>query len=406
MSVILTSSEWDQNIIRENPSIFLVGPSKRTDIPFKSYRKDMIDLIHKEIPNCIIFNPEHDPDSGFGDPNANIHELFKNAHNWELKALNDSKIIIIGMDTDDKNMGLATRTEIGFLTETRRNLIAYIPKKSYNMGYQRELCRMKGIPICSTLTKVLDQVKKMLMVVPTVTAGKFNSVEIVANNCDPVVLRETILKQETIGAIWCFISGNDMLNFTLLKNTLDFTFHHYNNDTFAFYKWCNNNRIDPVPEYATAIGGACALILNEDDSKVLLACEVMHGKKYYKFPTGAVNSNELAIECIVRELYEELGITVNLPTKLIGGYNMKKARYNKINDYFLIFVVNILETTEIKPDGIEVLNAKWFSITDILNSNGKIDDISIFKSNITVLKDYVTEHKYLTCSLVDNKMVF
>lgn len=412
MSVILTGSTWVSKALRNKLSLFLVGPSKRPSFPFLSYRKRFVELAQKELKDSVVFQPEWDPTNGFGDPIVDTEQIFQNSQKWELEAMNDSKIIIMGLDTDANNLGITTRTEFGFLVESRRNLIVYAPKTSVKMNYQIQLAKMKQIPVHETLEDVIEEIKKMAKHVPFVTTGRFNSTEINANDCDPVVLRETLLheqEQNNKGAIWCYIDKHDYLNFKLL-NDMGYYFHHHNfeSSTYAFYKWNDPTRPDAVHPYATAIGGSCAMILNQDESKVLFVYEESYGKKWYKFPSGAVNFDELAIECILRELMEELNLKVeNIPIKLVGGYNQKSARFNKINDYFYTFVVNVPETVQIKPDGVEVLKFKWLNIKDVLDSTiTSVDGVNINKFNIESLKNYAQNKNFLTCRIEDDKMLF
>ncbi len=239
MSVIITGTKWSEQAIRTSNTIFLAGPSKRPTIPFISYRKKFIELAQKEIKDCVIFQPEWNPEAGFGSIKDNTEEIFANSQKWELEAMNDSKVVIIGLDTDADNLGLTTRTELGMLVESRRNLVIYYPPNSFKMSYQVELCRMKGFPICETLEHVIEETKKLLLKLPTVTTTtrftvfdfnpfvsklKFNTV-IETNYCDPVVLKQ-ILHGLRENLVWCHVNLDDYLNLKLL-NSLYYIFHHF-----------------------------------------------------------------------------------------------------------------------------------------------------------------------------------
>lgn len=412
MAVFVNGDQYSIADIKNKDTIFLVGPSKRENIPFTSYRKPLIPMLLKDLTDCVIFNPEYDPDNGYGDKSLDIDMIFNKSRQWELAALDNSKIVIIGLDMDEKNLGLTTRTEFGFLVKTRRNLIVYAPQNGYKIDYIVETANDHHIPICTTLDELVSKTKTMCNVKPIIKQGKFNSTEIYSSFDDPVVLRETINQEETLnrkGAIWVYIKHNDTMSHGMLIN-LKYHFHHHDsfNNIYAFYKWNDPTRDDVVPEYATAIGGACAMILNKNETKVLLVYEESYGKKCYKFCSGSVQSGELAIECMLRELMEELNLTItDIDIKLVGGYNQKKARYNKINDYFLTFVVNIDEGTIIKPDGIEVLDTKWLDIETVIS--GKITNVNgveINKFDVNSLKEYKVNNRYLPCKLFGNKLVF
>ena len=70
-------------------------------------------------------------------------------------------------------------------------------------------------------------------------------------------------------------------------------------------------------------------------------------------------------------------------------------------------MINITDTTEIKPDGIEVQKYKWLHVNQVLDGTiTNIDGININKFNIETLKNYVQNNKFLPCRIEGDKMVF
>lgn len=245
MSLILTGTKWTYQQVKNKNTIFLAGPSKGSDNNFVSYRKKFVELVNKEIPDCVIFNPEYEPSGG----NANVEEILSNSQEWELNAINSSKVIIIGLDTDTDALGLNIRTEFEFLILSRKNLVVYAPPGIHRCEYMAKLARRNII--CETLEKVVKKTKEFFQHKPYVNKSKRSSnIEIYANNCDPIVLRETLTLEEENNkesAIWCFIDTNDFMNYFLLTNIKSkYKFHHGNNKVMAFYKWNNAKLPDMV----------------------------------------------------------------------------------------------------------------------------------------------------------------
>jgi len=84
-----------------------------------------------------------------------------------------------------------------------------------------------------------------------------------------------------------------------------------------------------------------------------------------------MKGSEQALECALRELYEETGIV--LPRETVGYATVKLSRNRDGNnsEYFQCCVpeeipLNIIDSNEIREGG-------WFSLTEMQRLNGNID---------------------------------
>ena len=111
-----------------------------------------------------------------------------------------------------------------------------------------------------------------------------------------------------------------------------------------------------VPEYATGIEGSTALVLSPDGQKILSVWE----RGGWNTPGGAVDEGECKIEALKREVREEVGAIVddNFSPVYLGGYQLARARDDRINDNFSAFLVKAT-STDFQVDGKEIHEARW-----------------------------------------------
>src|ERR1700730_13645557 len=85
---------------------------------------------------------------------------------------------------------------------------------------------------------------------------------------------------------------------------------------------------------------SCAVgILHNTENEVLIARRPSHkpGGGFWEFPGGKIEPNESAVEALVRELYEELGIQCNQNAfKELLNYHFDYPTHSVFLKFFLI----------------------------------------------------------------------
>ena len=108
--------------------------------------------------------------------------------------------------------------------------------------------------------------------------------------------------------------------------------------------------------------GRAIIVENE---KILL---VSKNKDFWVVPGGMADNNENIIECLKRELYEELGISIE-PLNLFYVSELEDGRFKnkKIELFFKCKIVKgLLNEKWQDPDGM-VKFAQFFSLNDLKN---------------------------------------
>ena len=111
------------------------------------------------------------------------------------------------------------------------------------------------------------------------------------------------------------------------------------------------------------------IICMSQNKKYLL----VKGRKSNKwsFPKGHRNKGELAMECALRELHEETGVSLESPLKYPKSFIFSRNKEGSGPEYFYMEVESEIETQI--NDVNEVLEAGWFSLEEISHLNGNID---------------------------------
>jgi len=94
---------------------------------------------------------------------------------------------------------------------------------------------------------------------------------------------------------------------------------------------------------------------------------LVHEYGKWTMPGGAVDLGEASVDTMWREVWEEVGVTLDpsFHPLCVGGWNQPEARDGMINDHYLYFVVKAADT-EFKVDGVEIHKARWFDIDFLL----------------------------------------
>ncbi len=114
------------------------------------------------------------------------------------------------------------------------------------------------------------------------------------------------------------------------------------------------------------------------DGKFLLVQEnqkICKGK--WNVPAGGLNENESLIEGAKREIYEETGCKV----EITGILEIINEILEGVNVVCFFFDTKII-SENIKADGEEISNVKWFTYEEILNMKDKLRADGYFLSSI------------------------
>ncbi len=116
----------------------------------------------------------------------------------------------------------------------------------------------------------------------------------------------------------------------------------------------------------------------EKDGKFLLVQEkqkTCEGK--WNVPAGGLDENESLMEGAKREIYEETGCKV----EIAGVLEIVNEILEGVNIICFFFDTKIIDEN-IKADGEEISNVKWFTYEEILNMKDKLRADGYFLSTI------------------------
>jgi len=85
----------------------------------------------------------------------------------------------------------------------------------------------------------------------------------------------------------------------------------------------------------------------------------------WEVPAGKLEPGETALECIIREVYEETGMVLN--TRDLNFVQKVYLMYPDIDLIYHMFHINFFEQPRIKICPREHQNAKWLSAEEFMN---------------------------------------
>lgn len=91
--------------------------------------------------------------------------------------------------------------------------------------------------------------------------------------------------------------------------------------------------------------GSGALILNEDNKVLMLKPTY---KEYYEIPGGVVEKNESPKACCQREIFEEIGLKLNIEKLLVLEY--QKLEFD--DSFMFLFSVEKIKTSDIIKENL------------------------------------------------------
>lgn len=206
-----------------------------------------------------------------------------------------------------------------------------------------------------------------------VKQGSFNNKEVYVGKSTDIEQLKIIIKDLraiVTGGIFVSIHESVLMMFFDMMLNDEFKFHHYLNGEYTYYSWNNKKIEDKIPEMASSSEGGATMILSTDMQSVLLVFEY----EKWKLVTGGVKSGDTILETCIREAKEEVDVDADLSFSplYLGGWNIKKAKYNEINDNLSCFTIRAT-SDNFKVDGVEITLAKWFPIEYLLTINTNVE---------------------------------
>jgi 8-oxo-dGTP diphosphatase len=134
-----------------------------------------------------------------------------------------------------------------------------------------------------------------------------------------------------------------------------------------------------------------AIIRNEN--KILLAQRKKDSwlePNKWEFPGGKVESSETYEECLIREIKEELGITISINRFLI------KTTHNYVKDskiFPITLMAYIVDWVEGEVKNIDCQDSCWVELEDLRMYNFAAADIPILNEFLSSLKNLINEVK-------------
>ncbi len=130
------------------------------------------------------------------------------------------------------------------------------------------------------------------------------------------------------------------------------------------------------------INVTCAII--EKDNKVLVAqrSEKMNLPLKWEFPGGKVKNGETDIDCLKREIQEELNLKINI----LEGLQNNVHEYESISIKLIPFICNIIEGDLILKEHKQI---KWLDANDLMT-------LDFADADKPILKEYLCQKKQLS----------
>lgn len=123
------------------------------------------------------------------------------------------------------------------------------------------------------------------------------------------------------------------------------------------------------------IAVACAILFHENKILVTQRSPGMHQPFKWEFPGGKIEAGETGEACIIRELYEELHITVNVAGKL-KDFSHDYGSFQIVLIPFIVFYKSGTITLT------EHMNYKWLSPFELEVLDWAPADIALMKEVI------------------------
>lgn len=116
-------------------------------------------------------------------------------------------------------------------------------------------------------------------------------------------------------------------------------------------------------------------VIKNEEGKILIDKRLSQGlmANLWEFPGGKIEEGETVIECIEREIKEELGINITVGEHLITISH----DYSKFKVTLMVYLCSLLSG---KPQTIGCQEVKWVNIADLSNFNFPEANLAIIKA--------------------------
>tara|TARA_X000000950_G_scaffold232655_1_gene281768 strand:- start:716 stop:1111 length:396 start_codon:yes stop_codon:yes gene_type:complete len=104
----------------------------------------------------------------------------------------------------------------------------------------------------------------------------------------------------------------------------------------------------------------CVLALIKKDNQILLARNAIFPEGLYSTLAGFIEVSETAEETVIREVFEEVSLKVN-------NINYYASQAWPFPSQLMLAYTCDYESGDIKVDGNEIVDAKWFDIDNLPN---------------------------------------
>lgn len=118
--------------------------------------------------------------------------------------------------------------------------------------------------------------------------------------------------------------------------------------------YCEKCEMFRFPTFSSAIS---AIILNPDKNKVLLIQQ--YGRVDNILVAGYINKGEYAEQALVREVKEEMGLSIE-------DYQYMKSRYYEKTNTLMCNFICTVDSEELNKTNNEIDKAQWFTFEDAL----------------------------------------
>lgn len=173
----------------------------------------------------------------------------------------------------------------------------------------------------------------------------------------------------------------------------DFVFYDCNETSITLIKRLTENPTIPTATNHTIGVGAFV----KDDNKILVVKDRTYKK--FKLPGGYIDKNESISQALIREVYEETGVNVNLESIVNLGH-FSPGQFGESNIYIVCKAKPLSKEININDDQ-EIIEAKWIDVEEYINCK----DVHVYNKIIikSAMKNEGIKLNISDLSIIKNK---